>query len=126
MADTVTSQTLVDGEKNVVMKFTNFSDGTGEVAVLKVDVSGLSGSPASVKITRVKYFIGGMSVRILWDATSDVDAIILNEGQGEIDFKNFGGIQNNAGAGVTGDINFTTAGASVNDSYTIILEMQKS
>lgn len=126
MADTVTSQTLVDGERNVVMKFTNFSDGTGESAVLKVNVSALSGAPASVKIIRVEYFIEGMAVRILWDATTDVDAIILNSGQGSIDFKDFGGIQNNAGTGVTGYINFSTVGASVNDTYTIILEMQKS
>ena len=39
MADAVTSQTIVDGEKTVVQKFTNISDGTGESAVVKVDVS---------------------------------------------------------------------------------------
>ena len=32
MADAVTSQTLIDGGKQVVMKFTNVSDGTGESA----------------------------------------------------------------------------------------------
>ena len=42
MADAVTSQTIVDGEKTVVQKFTNISDGTGESAVVKVDVSGLA------------------------------------------------------------------------------------
>ena len=42
MADAVTSQTIVDGDKHVVMKFTNVSDGTGESAVTKVDVSGLA------------------------------------------------------------------------------------
>ena len=41
MADAVTSQTLVDDEENVVMKFTNISDSTGESAVKKVDVSAL-------------------------------------------------------------------------------------
>ena len=30
MADAVTSQTIEDGGKNLVMKFTNISDGTGE------------------------------------------------------------------------------------------------
>ena len=42
MADAVTSQTIVDGEKTVVQKFTNISDGTGESAVVKVDVSALA------------------------------------------------------------------------------------
>ena len=41
MADAVTSQTLVDGPKKAVLKFTNISDGTGESAVKKVDVSAL-------------------------------------------------------------------------------------
>ena len=35
MADAVTSQTLQDGEKTAIMKFTNVSDGTGESAVKK-------------------------------------------------------------------------------------------
>ena len=42
MADAVTSQTIVDGQKTAVLKFTNISDGTGESAVAKVDVSALS------------------------------------------------------------------------------------
>ena len=35
MADAVTSQTIQDGEKTAIMKFTNVSDGTGESAVKK-------------------------------------------------------------------------------------------
>ena len=38
MADAVTSQTIQDGEKTAILKFTNVSDGTGESAVKKVDV----------------------------------------------------------------------------------------
>lgn len=126
MADAVTSQTLVDGERNVVMKFTNVSDGTGESAVLKVDVSALSGSPSSVKITEIEYDISGMQVQILWDATTDVPAFILSTGQQHLDFSKGGGIVNNAGAGVTGDILFTTIGAAANDTYSIVLHMKKN
>ena len=39
MADSVTSQTLLDGERLAIMKFTNISDGTGESAVTKVTAS---------------------------------------------------------------------------------------
>ena len=42
MADAVTSQTLVDGEKTAIIKLTNISDGSGETAVKKVDVSALT------------------------------------------------------------------------------------
>ena len=124
MADAVTSQTLVDGERNVVMKFTNISDGTGESAVMKVDVSTLAGTPAGVRIDRIDYDISGMAVNILWDATSDVTCIVL-AGHGTLDWCDVGGLQNNAGAGKTGDILFTTIGHSANDTYSIVLHMRK-
>ena len=42
MADAVASQTLVDDNRRAVIKLTNISDGTGESAVTKVDVSSLA------------------------------------------------------------------------------------
>ena len=126
MADAVTSQTLVDGVKNVVMSFTNLSDGTGEAAVKKVDVSELSGAPSSVRIDKIIACTSGMSVSLLWDADTDVRAFIIGQDtSGEYDFRCFGGIKNNAGTGVTGDIMFTTTGHTSGDSYSIILHMSK-
>lgn len=126
MADAVTSQTLVDGDRNVVMKFTNISDGTGESAVLKVDVSALNGAPSEVRIDRIIAHTAGMSVRLLWDADTDVPAFILGDSVDvEHDFRSFGGLRNNAGTGKTGDINFTTFGHTAGDSYSIILHMTK-
>lgn len=125
MADAVSSQTIIDGARNVVMKFTNTSDGTGEAAVLKVDVSALSGAPSTVSIKRIHYSVAGMVVRLLWDATTDVTIVDL-QGDGHLDACAFGGLPNNAGAGVTGDILLTTVGHTAGDSYTIILEMTKS
>ena len=51
MADAVTSQTLIDGPKHAVMKFTNVSDGSGESAVKKVDVSALTTNSAGESCT---------------------------------------------------------------------------
>lgn len=124
MADAVTSQIVVDGARNAVMKFTNLSDGTGESAVKKVTAASLVGAPAKVKIQKIHYSVFGMSVRLLWDASSPV-AIADLQGDGWMDCERFGGLINNAGAGVTGDILLTTAGHSSGDSYTIILEMVK-
>tara|TARA_R100000278_G_scaffold109544_1_gene86558 strand:- start:304 stop:720 length:417 start_codon:yes stop_codon:yes gene_type:complete len=135
MADTVASQTLVDGDRYAVMKFTNISDGSGESAVTKVDVSALqalaSNSAAQkactgVAIERIWWQCIGMKVRILFDATSDVMAIELGENQsGSHDYSVFGGLTNNAGSGKTGDIKFTTVGHTSADTYTIILYMRK-
>ena len=46
MADAVTSQIINDnkGAKSILVKLTNISDGTGESAVTKVDVSALAKS----------------------------------------------------------------------------------
>lgn len=126
MADAVASQTLIDAERNVVMKFTNISDGTGESAVLKVDVSALSGAPSRVRIIRIHGSTAGMGVDILWDATADVLAWHFPPDSVEtLDFSRFGGLQNNAGSGITGDVLFTTFGHSTGDRYSIILEMIK-
>ena len=132
MADAVTSQTLFDGDKHVVMKFTNISDGTGESAVKKVDVSALNAdingnTCTSVAIEKIWWQCIGMKVRMFFDATSDAFIIELGENQsGYHDYSEFGGIKNNAGSGKTGDVDFTTVGHSSADTYTIILKMRKT
>jgi len=131
MADAVTSQTLIDGVKTAVLKFTNISDGSGESAVAKVDVSALSAndvgkSCTGASIEKIWWQCNGMKVQLLFDATSNVIAIELGENQsGYHDYTSFGGIINNSGSGKTGDILFTTVGHSSADSYTIILQVRK-
>ena len=131
MADAVTSQTIIDGERNCIMKFTNVSDGTGESAVAKVDVSALSANSAGVscsevRVMRVSHAIVGMSVQMFLNATSNVLLMELAESSnGHMDFTDFGGLPNNAGSGKNGDILFTTKGHSSGDTYSIVLEMIK-
>lgn len=124
MADAVTTQTIHDGSKVLIQKFTNVSDGTGESAVAKVDVSALSQGSGSPKILKCYYMTSGMAVDMYFDATANVLALSIPENQvGTLDFTSFGGIANNAGSGVTGDILFTTRGHTTGDTYSIVLEM---
>jgi len=131
MADTVTTQTIQDGERNCIMKFTNVSDGTGESAVVKVDVSALQSNPSGiacseVRLVRVSHAIVGMSVQMFFNATTNVLLMELAESSnGHMDFQDFGGIPNNAGSGKDGDILFTTKDHTSGDTYSIILEMLK-
>ncbi len=130
MPDAVNTQTLFDGDSQAVMKFNNVSDGTGETAVLKVDVSALKANYigkecTGVDIRRIVASVNGMSVNILWDATTDVSAFILSPGMYTLDFDTTTILRNNAGVGKNGDILFTTVGASAGDTYSIILEMTK-
>lgn len=132
MADTVTSTKIVDGPKKVVYKFTNSSDGTGESAVLKVDVSALETGPGGktctgVSIDSIIFITTGMKVKLLWDATTDETILEVPEDvAGELIFDHIGGIPKTTATGVTGDILFTTTGHAAGDGYTIILEMTKT
>ena len=138
MADAVTSQTIIDTEKRVVMKFTNLSDGEGESAVKKVDVSALtarssdSATCSRVTIDQIWYDVGGMRVDLEWAATTNVKALMLGGSaaagnvQGHLDFRSFGGVKNTEASGVDGDIDLTTSGHTNLDHYTIVLELRKS
>jgi len=131
MADAIATQTLIDGDKKVVQKFTNISDGTGEAAVVKVDVSSLATNSrgdacTGVVIEKIWWQCIGMKVQILFDASTNVFCIELGENQsGNQDYTNFGGLTNNSGSGKTGDVLFTTVGHTSADTYTIIMAMRK-
>lgn len=130
MVDVVTSQTIFDGEREVVMKFTNVSDGTGESAVTKVNVANLAKSASGkactgVTLERIHASINGMSVNVLWDATTDVPAVILAPGMYTFDHSRIQ-LPNDSGAGKNGNVLFTTIGAGVGKTYSIVLEMVKS
>ncbi len=123
MADAVTSQTLFNGSKRTVRAFTNVSDGTGESAVAKIDISTLTGAPTAVRIHRVWYNTFGMAVKIGFDHTTD-DFVLILQGDGQFDFRSFAGIPDPASAGGTGDVVFTTVGHTSGDTYSIILEVE--
>ena len=95
MADAVTTQKIHDGDRQAVFKFTNISDGTGEAAVVKIDVSTLQAESrtnrpcTSVAISRIYYDLSGMSVDVLWD------------------------------------VSFTTTGAALDDRYFVMLVVDK-
>jgi hypothetical protein len=128
MADAVTSQTILDGERLFIGKFTNISDSTGETGVVKIDVSALNANASGlacngIKINKVWAQTQGMSVDILWDATTDLLCeTIPADNFYLMDYSSFGGLPNNAGAGKTGDVLFTTVGAAAGDRYTIVIE----
>lgn len=126
MANTVTSQTLLDGDRKLVMLFTGLLDTSNEARAVKVDVSTLVPAPTKVRIDKLQYSLSSQLTLILdWDADTDIRFAALS-GQGELEGCAFGGLQNNGGAGVTGDIALTTVGwASGSQSYTLLLEMTK-
>jgi len=132
MADAVTSQTLMDGERLAIMKFTNISDGTGENAVTKVTASSLAASGSGkactgVIVNKITSVCHGMEVRMYWDASTDVPFFLSTVNTNYLnDFSDFGGITNNSGTGKNGNIVFSTSDATTGDTYTVVLEMIKT
>lgn len=131
MANTVTSQTLVDDDQHVVIKFTNQSDGTAESALKKVDVSTLrqkdGNACTEVILQKIVADISGWTIKMFWDATANTLCHTIST-SGTTDFRDATGcrgITNDAGAGKTGDLLFTTVGHTTGDYYSIILYMKK-
>ena len=126
MANTVTTQTLVDGDRNLVILLTGVLDTSNEARNIKVDVSSYVPASTRVRVDTIRHLISpGLIVTLDWDATTPVRFAALT-GYDEVEAKCFGGLQNNAGTGVTGDIYLTTRGWSAGVlSYNIILEMVK-
>lgn len=137
MADIVSSTLLENGNDRFAYRFTNFSDGTGESLVTKVDgsatgplgvtIAGQTFYPGvHIKITEIRFQVTDMSVRILWNATSNLDAVTLSPGADTLDFTRVGGIFIPVGTvGATGKILFSTIQPQVSSSYTIVMYGKK-
>tara|TARA_R110001592_G_C13018323_1_gene737332 strand:- start:652 stop:1056 length:405 start_codon:yes stop_codon:yes gene_type:complete len=132
MADAVTSTTIADSDRSAVIQLTSTSDGTGESAVTKIDVSALAvrssdgAACTGCKVSRINYSTLGMSVKLLWDATTNTICWDLREHSDDVEFSYMGGLQNTAASsGKTGDIALTTTGHSAGDSYVIVITVIK-
>jgi hypothetical protein len=126
MADTVDVKVQFPGTRKRVVHLTNISDGTGESAVVKVDVSALTGpdgsAPTYTAVEEIQYAIQGFtSVRLLWDATTDDEIAVLPSGSGYMNFRDAGGLVDPKSTGFTGDILLTTAGAVSGATYDITM-----
>ena len=130
MADLVTTQTITDttGVK-FVSKLTNFSDGTGESLVKKIDASEVTfmSEDGNRKIAKVWYSINTANpksaVEILWDGNTNATAMLLG-GNGYIDLRTAGNEITNNATTPTGDVLLSTKNFANGDNYTIILEFR--
>ena len=132
MADAVTKTTVEDGPKRALIYCTNTSDGSGEAAVVKVDVSALSSlqdgtACTGVRIQKIVFSNVGMGVKLLWDASTDVIAVELPADYSDtLDYSDMSGLPNVAASGGnTGDIQLTTVGHSSGDTYSVVLHCLK-
>ena len=130
MADTVTTQTIADtsGVK-FVTKLTNFSDGTGETQVKKIDASEVTfmTEDGNRKISRVWYSINTANaksaVELIWDGETNSTAMLLS-GNGYLDLRTAGNEIINNATTPTGDVLLSTKNFAIGDNYTLIIEFR--
>ena len=121
MADTVSTQTLTDttGVKFAV-KMTNYSDGTGETLVKKVDASNTTfmTEDGNRKISKIFYSINTANpksaVELIWDGTENATAVLLS-GQGFWDLRADGNEITNNATTPTGDVLLSTKNFAIGD-----------
>ena len=130
MADTVSTQVLTDttGVKFGV-KLTNYSDGTGETLVKKVDASTTTfmTEDGERKISKIFYSINTANpksaVELIWDGETNATAVLLS-GQGFWDLRADGNEITNNATTPTGDVLLSTKNFANGDNYTIIAEFR--
>ena len=130
MADTVATQTIADtsGVKYVI-KMTNFSDGSGETNVQKIDASATTfmSEDGERRIARVYYSVNvsdaKSGVELIWDGATNSTAVYLS-GNGHWDLRTSGNEITNNATTPTGDVLLSTKNFASGDNYTILLEFR--
>lgn len=134
MANVTAIQILQDGPRNLVVKLTGILDTSDVSLSTLIDVATLSAItdggqlPTRVIIDKVSYNIeAGLAVNLYWDATTDVliDSFV-NSGD-DLYAQSYGGLWNNSGTGITGNVLYSTQGwsAGATLSFNLILECRK-
>ena len=127
MANSIVKQTILDGSKWLIVKIHIDGDGTGEeTATVLVDASTYSPAFTNESLEILHANLTGFTCDLLWDATANVVITNIPDYEVHLTPTEIGvGFPNNAGAGRTGDILFTTSGLGAGDHGTITLKIKK-
>jgi hypothetical protein len=78
MANAIASQTIEDGERNTVVKWTIVGDGSGEETKTVIfDASTYHTASTDNKLWKIYWATSGASAILYWDATTDVPLLTL-------------------------------------------------
>lgn len=131
MADSVNVLPIFYGYNRYAVRMMCVSDGTGEVKVVKVDLSALSTTLAPERptitytaIEEIKWDVQGFSaVELFWDHNTD-DPIDVMSGVGVMSYHDVGYLMDPRSAGGTGNILLSSYGAVNNATYDITAIIQ--
>lgn len=131
MVNTVKDAVLVSGVKRTVVYTTILCVGaaqeTNKVLYDSSAIATLLGipDPLNSKLLKIQFSTNSALgvFKLNWDASTPVAAWALpyQSNEGEFCFQEFGGLNNQGGTGITGDITLTTTGFVAADVLSIVL-----
>lgn len=126
-----TKTVVVQGRNRMILNVRGDFTGTDSGADLTDDnilnisdfIAPSGGAPSKVRIDEIWWTVNGYNyVKIEFDRTTDVVAHQY-AGQGYMNYKEYGGIQD-TGTGNTGDLFLTTSGGAAGGSYNFIISLK--
>lgn len=127
MANAVTTQILIDGDRNAVVKIVGLLDTSNLASTAAIDPANFLPVPTDFRVDQIDYSISSqLAVQLLWDATTD-DVMVALTGEQKIKAGcDYGGLTNPHSTGWTGKINILTTGwASGTQTFTLIVQLVK-
>lgn len=123
---------LVKGNNILVVNVQGVFSAADEVDTIVIDKSTLAGplsangtsvEASSICIDEITWAVGlGFDYVLLeWEHTAD-DAVDYFQGQGYMNYREYGGKDDPKSAGGTGDLILTTSGGAAGDSYSFLIK----
>ncbi len=134
MVNTVKDATLIAGNNTTVVYSTILCVGAAqETNKVVYDSSAVATTlkitdPLTSTLLGIKYSTNSALgvIKLNWDASTPVAAWALpyQSNEGDFCFRKLGGLKNQGGTGITGDITLTTTGLAAGDVVSIVLEVR--
>jgi len=117
---------VYDNERNLIVHAVN-TDGTVETDLPLFDVNDLVPVPRTLVLQRTNFSVAGVgNVSLEWEGTPNFPLLFMGGGgPGELDFKRWGGVPNQA-IDPTGNVLLSTIDFAAGSGYTLTMEFTKN
>ena len=98
MVNTITKQTLLDGERNLKVKITIEGDGSGDesdtnlIDVSSYNTNSFGQACSEVRLDCITGYLLGFNLSVLWDATANTILMAAENGEFGYNYKKSGGL----------------------------------
>lgn len=128
MVNTVTQRTLYGSgtDRLIIRSIHIVSDGSEESDLVVYDNSTFMNNVAQGSLLKIQAVGSSCTCRLEWDQSTDAPVLSFDpSSMVTLDFSEFGGINNPAGSGATGDLLLTTANLDSGDEVSLILYIKQ-